>query len=137
MRNADGTPSQGGPVDSYCDIILSAPPSSFRDHLLLDVALIGSYDVILGLRWLKKHNPMVDWKAGMLDIFRDTTPLSTTSGIFSLGEDIRPEVYQDTISSFGLDFMRPKAFDIFRDPIPERLLNEMSGRDHSCPTTAE
>ena len=77
---------------------------------------------------------MVDWKAGTLDIFRDTTPLSTTSGIFS---DIRPEVYEDMFSSFGLDFERPKAFDIFRDPIPEHLLYEMSGRDHSRPTTSE
>ena len=137
VQNADGTPSQGGPIDSHCEVIISAPPSSFHDRLHLEVALIGNYDVILGLPWLKKHNPMVDWKAGTLDIFRDTTPLSTTSGIFSLEEDIRPEVYEDMISSFGLDFERQKAFDIFRDPFPDQLLYEMSGRDHLRPTTAE
>ena len=34
VRNADGTLSQGGPIDAYTDIILFAPPS-FRDQLHL------------------------------------------------------------------------------------------------------
>jgi hypothetical protein len=69
VRNADGTPSQGGPIEFFCDAIISVPPSSFRDRERFKVAVIGNYDVILGLPWLKKHNPQVDWRAGTLDIF--------------------------------------------------------------------
>jgi hypothetical protein len=112
VRNADGTPSQGGPIEFYCDTIISAPPSSFRDRLHLEVASIGNYDVILGLPWLRKHNPLVNWKAGTLDIFHDTTPFPTISGIFQPEHDDGTNVYKELLSSMGLDPV-PKAFDIF------------------------
>lgn len=75
VRNADGSLSQGGSITSYCEIILSAPPS-FREKLTLEVAVLGQFDVILGLPWLERHNPLVDWKAGTMVFNRDTTPFT-------------------------------------------------------------
>jgi hypothetical protein len=77
VQNADGTHSQGGPITSFTDVILFAPPS-FRDRLQLEVATLV-YDVILGLPWLKRHNPPVNWKEGMMELLQDTTLTAVTA----------------------------------------------------------
>jgi hypothetical protein len=58
IRNADGSPSQGGPIEAFTDVILFTPPS-FQDRLQLEVATLV-YDIILGLPWLKRLNPNVN-----------------------------------------------------------------------------
>ena len=132
VRNADGTLSQGGPIDAYTDVILFAPPS-FRDRLHLEVATLV-YDVILGLPWLKRHNPKVNWKEGTLELLRDTTlsALTTVDEPRSLDESLDP--FEDLIASIGLNTI-PKAFDFLRDP-PLQWINTVT-RDHSRSTTVE
>jgi len=132
VRNADGTLSQGGPIDAYADVILFAPPS-FRDRLHLEVATLV-YDVILGLPWLKRHNPKVNWKEGTLELLRDTTlsALTAVDEPRSLDEPLDP--FEDLIASIGLNTI-PKAFDFLRDP-PLQRINTVT-RDHSRSTTVE
>jgi hypothetical protein len=132
VRNADGSPSHGGPIDASCDVILFAPPS-FRDRLQLEVATIV-YDVILGHPWLQRHNPKVNWREGTMELLQDTTLSTVTTDAESQSLDESPDPYEALIASIGLDSL-PKAFDLFRDPIP-RGINTVA-KDHSRSTTVE
>jgi hypothetical protein len=35
-------------------------------RLNFDIIPTGQYDVVLGIPWLKNHNPAIDWKTGSL-----------------------------------------------------------------------
>jgi hypothetical protein len=36
------------------------------EQLNFNIVLMGWYDVVLGIPWLKNHNPVIDWKMGSL-----------------------------------------------------------------------
>jgi hypothetical protein len=36
------------------------------EHLNFNIVPTGWYDVVLGIPWLKNHNPVIDWKIGGL-----------------------------------------------------------------------
>jgi hypothetical protein len=36
------------------------------EWLNFNIILMGQYDVVLGIPWLKNHNPVIDWKMGSL-----------------------------------------------------------------------
>jgi hypothetical protein len=36
------------------------------EWLNFNIILTGRYDVVLGIPWLKNHNPAIDWKTGSL-----------------------------------------------------------------------
>jgi hypothetical protein len=36
------------------------------EHINFDIVPTGRYDVVLGIPWLKNHNPAIDWKTGSL-----------------------------------------------------------------------
>ena len=68
---------------------------SHEEHLVLDVAPIGSHRIILGLPWLEAHDPMITWSNGHIqftsphcnthclpqphDVFAKTTNVSINS----------------------------------------------------------
>ena len=64
----------------------------------LEVATLV-YNVILGLPWLKRHNPKVNWEEGTLELLRDTTvsALTTVDEPRSLDESLDP--FEDLIAS--------------------------------------
>ena len=69
-RNVDGTTNQSGRI-THCTWVHIV----FDDQQLLTRFLItntGKSDVLLGLPWLKEHNPMIDWKTGRIFIPRQT-----------------------------------------------------------------
>jgi hypothetical protein len=58
VYNVDGTPNEAGSIKEVVDLVLR-----FKDHserVLFAVTNLGSQDVILGLTWLREHNPEVD-----------------------------------------------------------------------------
>ena len=68
VYNVDGTPNEAGSIKEVVDLVLR-----FKDHLervLFAVTNLGSQDVILGLTWLREHNPEVDWKTGEVKMSR-------------------------------------------------------------------
>jgi hypothetical protein len=40
------------------------------EEIVLDVTELGKHEIILGMPWIKKHNPIIDWKKGTLDLTR-------------------------------------------------------------------
>jgi len=56
---ADGKPSAMGPVTHITKVPMDI--SSHRELATLQVANLQNHEVILGMPWLREHNPMIDW----------------------------------------------------------------------------
>jgi len=62
--NVDGTKNSSGYITHATDLIIKQ-----QNHLEMATFLIcdlGSSPMILGLSWLQKHNPTIDWQKGTL-----------------------------------------------------------------------
>jgi len=55
VKNVDGTPNEAGPITEVLDVVLRYKGHS--EKAVFAVTLIGDQDLILGLPWLKQHNP--------------------------------------------------------------------------------
>ncbi|KDR74713.1 hypothetical protein GALMADRAFT_24744, partial [Galerina marginata CBS 339.88] len=62
--NIDGTPNKKGTIKSF--VTLETEISGRKSKELFLVTGLGKQKLIIGFPWLKKHNPIVDWKAGKL-----------------------------------------------------------------------
>jgi Retroviral aspartyl protease len=60
VRNVDGTLNEAGPITEVADMVLHYQNHSERT--VFAVTATGGEDIILGLPWLKEHNPEVDWR---------------------------------------------------------------------------
>ena len=70
VRNVDGTYNENGAITERCLI-----PFRIKDKTMTEwfyVTMIGDQDLILGLPWLEKHNPIIDWKEKTLE-FRSSS----------------------------------------------------------------
>jgi hypothetical protein len=63
-RNTDGTQNKQGVVMHKAVIDLNI--NRKKDPTTFFITGFGKDNVILGLTWLRKHNPIVNWKDGML-----------------------------------------------------------------------
>lgn len=60
VYNVDGSPNESGSITEVLEVVLR-----YRDHsetAVFAVTNLGRQDIILGLTWLREHNPEVDWK---------------------------------------------------------------------------
>jgi len=60
----DGSEITGGPVTH--DTQVSMTINNHEEKIRLHCITIGNAPVILGLPWLKLHNPAIDWRAHRL-----------------------------------------------------------------------
>jgi len=73
IQNIDGTLNREGTITHYIRLKLKAGESlEEREFLVTD---IGPEDVIIGLSWLREHNPHVNWKEGTMK-FDEVPPVS-------------------------------------------------------------
>src|ERR1700735_4049916 len=63
-RNVDGTPNKKGTIRSYVNLQFKIGDKSFYERFY--ITGLGKQKMILGLPWLKRHNPLVDWTKGTL-----------------------------------------------------------------------
>ena len=76
LQNINGTSNQAGAITHFVRLRLTIGTNSDETEFL--VTDIGSEKVILGLPWLKKVNPKIDWVMGELELPGDeelNTPL--------------------------------------------------------------
>lgn len=62
VYNMDGTLNEAGSISEVWDTVLQ-----YHDHTecaTFAVTGLGNQDIILGLTWLRKHNPEVNWQSG-------------------------------------------------------------------------
>ena len=68
VYNVDGSPNEAGSITEVVDLVLR-----YKDHserAVFAVTNLGKQDMILGLTWLREHNPEVDWKTGEISMSR-------------------------------------------------------------------
>ena len=59
LTTIDGTPILGGDVTHEAHVVLNI--GNHQELIPLDVTTLGYHNIVLGLPWLKHHNPTVDW----------------------------------------------------------------------------
>jgi len=66
--NVDGSLNEAGSITKVADMIMTYKGHSER--ILLAVTQLGKQDTILGMTWLKKHNPEIDFTTGSVKLTR-------------------------------------------------------------------
>jgi Reverse transcriptase (RNA-dependent DNA polymerase) len=69
-RNVDGTKNKQGTIRYYTDLDLQVNSKTNMERFL--ITGLGNQKIILGLPWLREHNPEINWKEGTLQ-WRTTT----------------------------------------------------------------
>lgn len=64
IRNVDSSFNALGKITNYVETTLTI--GDHEEEVRLLVTDLGEDDVILGLPWLRKHNPQIDWSQGRL-----------------------------------------------------------------------
>jgi hypothetical protein len=121
-RNTDGTLNEQGVVTHKAIIDLrinrKEEPTSFF------IAGLGKDNIILGLTWLRKHNPIVNWKGGML---RDRPHLSEVlrRKILAVTSVTLHQTPTDSERDFGNRLNHYPHFTSFPFPISSRILSQL------------
>ena len=58
-RNADHSSNKSGDIQYTCDLFINI--QGLAQKVTLHVMTCGKENIILGLPWLKKANPIIDW----------------------------------------------------------------------------
>jgi hypothetical protein len=90
VRNVDGTFNKAGTITHYVDVTLDISERKRNKQLL--VTKLGKQRIILGIPWLKKENPDINWKLGTIN-WRDEVHLRPPS------MEIEEEEDEPTIST--------------------------------------
>ena len=61
-RNVDGTDNKQGTICYYMDLNIKIGDRTFLERFY--ITGLGNQKIILGLPWLRKHNPEIDWEKG-------------------------------------------------------------------------
>lgn len=64
VYNIDGTPNQAGHITHVA--VLGMRIGEHNEQAVFTVTDIGPEDVIIGIDWLRKHNPSIDWYEGLV-----------------------------------------------------------------------
>ena len=87
VNNMDGTPNERGPIREVAELMLTYEGHSERAVFV--VTCIGKENMILGLPWLSKHNPEVDWSTGKVKMTRCPTQCNTCQAEMQVKEKVR------------------------------------------------
>ena len=68
LYNIDGTENRDGTISEVA--VLDMAIGDHREKVVFVVTDIGEEDVIIGLDWLREHNPKIDWEHGLLCLSR-------------------------------------------------------------------
>src|SRR5215813_8420998 len=75
VLNVDGTPNEAGKITHVVSLILRY--NGHSERAIFAVTSLGKQDLILGLPWLREHNPEVNWKTGEVKMTRCSEKCST------------------------------------------------------------
>lgn len=78
LYNIDGTENRDGTISEVA--VLDMVIGDHQEKVVFVVTNLGEEDVVIGLDWLREHNPEVDWIRGSLRLSRcpDTCPATKT-----------------------------------------------------------
>ena len=67
LYNIDGSPNKMGNITHIAELGMCIG-NHHEPAAIFTVANIGTEDVIIGIDWLRKHNPDIDWDEGMMTL---------------------------------------------------------------------
>lgn len=76
VYNVDGTSNKLGEIKEAITLDLEIEGQRNSTHLF--VTGLGKNDLILGMTWLRKANPVINWEAGTLRLLGNKTPIKET-----------------------------------------------------------
>ena len=79
LRNADDTANAIGMVTHEAELTLTIGDHSER--IRAAIADIGRDDLIIGIDWLRHHNPSIDWQLGNLEFTRCPSDCGRATGV--------------------------------------------------------
>src|SRR5271168_2223377 len=53
--------------------LLDLTSKGYFERIKLDIVPLGRHQIILGVPWLRRHNPSIDWKKGTVQFRKETT----------------------------------------------------------------
>jgi len=68
VYNVDGTPNQGGSITEEITFMMTY--KGHKEKAVFEVCDLGKESIIVGLPWLRKHNPEVNWDTGEVKMTR-------------------------------------------------------------------
>jgi len=68
VRNVDGSYNKEGPIENTVEVNIYY--QRHRERMEIDVIGRQKWTVILGMPWLARHNPEIDWRTGEVKITR-------------------------------------------------------------------
>jgi len=68
MRNVDGSLNKEGPIEYTVEVNIYY--QGHRERTEIDVIGRQKWTVILGMPWLARHNPEIDWRTGKVKMTR-------------------------------------------------------------------
>ncbi len=136
VRNADGSLNRGGPIISTIDVFMSSPISNER--IFLEVTtLSGPFDIILGIPWLKQHNPTIDWRTATLRPGNEDADSGSKARVLRTGVSMSSPTTPDVVSLDEIS-SSVKSTQAYTDSLDGRhsFIN-VSKTDHARTTTPE
>ena len=68
VYNIDGTKDRGGSIMEEVTMIMSY--QGHKEKVVFEVCDLGKTNLIIGIKWLKKYNPAINWKTGEVKMSR-------------------------------------------------------------------
>ena len=68
VYNIDGTENKRGSITEEVTMIMSY--QGHKKKAIFEVCDLGKTNLIIGIKWLKKHNPAINWKTGEVKMSR-------------------------------------------------------------------
>ena len=112
--NVDGTANKQGRITAATTIHCQA--ANFEDDLTLMIIGLGRSQVVLGMPWLTKHNPRIDWEKKTVTLDDEhicKTTLSTELAIAAHKDEVtlprQYSEYTDVFSEQTFDALPPRC----------------------------
>jgi len=68
VRNVDGTNNSGRTITNQVEV--NVYYKSYVERMRMNVCNLGRTDIILGMLWLQRHNPEINWETGEVKMTR-------------------------------------------------------------------
>lgn len=121
ITTIDGSSISSGPITSH--LVSTISLGAHAESIQLEATSLGHYDVVLGLPWLRRHNPVIDWGAGTLTFSRCACSFTTSA---PLGVGVKSPFHSHFPSPFPSPVVVHALEREYLLPTPTRQDNSIS-----------